>query len=102
MTGVVSSGSQVAHAQVKQGTSLHILIRQLVSSTCGESRKMGYNPNKDHAKLWSIYLDMMLEFDADFKLPSTDSKKAAYELRRALHGVKVFPKSFPQYQPLLG
>lgn len=63
---------------------------------------MGYNPSKKAVEDMKVVLDFMLEHqNVDFKYPSVAPDKLAYAVRRALHGVKAFPKSYPQYQPLL-
>lgn len=63
---------------------------------------MGYNPSKKAVEDMKVVLDFMMENQhADFKYPSAAPDKLAYAVRRALHGVKAFPKSYPQYQPLL-
>lgn len=63
---------------------------------------MGYNPSKKSVEDVKVILDFMLENqNIDFKYPSLAPDKLAYAIRRAMKGIKAFPRSFPEYQVLL-
>ena len=64
--------------------------------------KMGYSKSKQSVEIVEPILDIMINEDANFKLPSATPTKLAYKLREAVGIIKENPKSFTRFSKLVG